>query len=179
MPILRDVILENGRGGAILVGDSASAIAGLSPSSLRFDTIFFAAAEFPPPYAHLAKASTRSLVCHVQLTTRAAGEISRGEIIGASQAAEMVKKLYVENRPVLITSFEGRDRAPLIAALAYYLVLSSDGEWCDGAMALKHVRSCRQIEGPVLTNPSVVSFLQGLPSMSGSEHSGPQILIAS
>ena len=177
---LRDVILENGRGGAILVGDEASALSGLMQGSdILFNTIVFAAAERPPPYELLAKAPTQSLVHYIPLRTQAAGTIPRGEIVGASQVAELVMRLFRSNRPVLITSSEGRHRATLIAALAYYLVLSDEGEWCDGATALAHVRQCRQIEGPVLTNPSVVSFLQGMKSLTGGAANEPLILIAS
>ena len=137
------------------VGDASDAVAALDGK--RFDLVIFCAREFgPPPQSLLDSSSARhTRAYHVPLRD---GHLTEEETFLAANAANYASKAFASGERVLVTCMVGKNRSPLLVALAYHMI-TGDG----GAEALRHVRERRtRLDGWALENPMFVKLLLNL-----------------
>ena len=126
----------------------------------RFDLVLFCAKEFGPPPQALNEAKVararRALAYHCPLSDAV---LTRDEAFLASRASALVANAFLKGKEVLVTCMEGRNRSALVVALALHH-LSGEG----GGAAIRAVRQRRLFaSGPVLSNPTFVSYLESIP----------------
>ena len=135
----------------------------------RFDLVVFCAKEFGPPPEALGEAKVvrqrRAATYHCPL---ADAVLTRDEAFLAARASDLVASYFLKGKEVLVTCMQGRNRSALVVALALHR-LSGEG----GGAAVRAVRQRRLFaDGPVLSNPTFVAYLESIPPRSG----GPKII---
>jgi len=146
-----DPIVTSERGGLIAQGDAASATGACE----RFDLVVFCAEEFQPHPSLLFRKNPQVRVLYAPNDD--AG-LTQAQLQIATRAAEKIAVLFDDDKRILVTCMEGRNRSGLVTALAIHLIYG-----IGGSRAIRIVQRRRR-GARALTNPNFVDFLKRLPA---------------
>jgi protein-tyrosine phosphatase len=147
----RDLILQDAEDqrGCIWQGDSKSAFDCVHD----VDVLVLCAEELQPRRSLFAPKSLEV----VYAPNDDGDEITRAQLMIALQAAKKVAKAYLQNKCVLVTCIEGRNRSGLVVALALCLLYKLPGA------SAKEIVQKRRKGARALTNPAFNQFLDKVP----------------
>jgi protein-tyrosine phosphatase len=116
-----------------------------NPATEGFDAVVLCAMEYQPKMTYGIEVIRAPMIDD---------KINDHTIEIAAAAAARVAELLEQNKKVLVTCIEGRNRSGLVAAMALI------NEGMDGKEAISLVRKRRRSSKPPLANPYFVDFLK-------------------